>query len=69
MFEMLIIFILLVLVKRSYNITLVKHLHDGYYVYYEVKEFDVWYKNFNPRVKKILIWNLKSRGYEEDHFF
>lgn len=69
MFEILIIFILLVLVKRSYNITLVKHLYDGYYLYYEIREFDIWYKSFNPRVKKMLIWNLKSTGYEEDHFF
>lgn len=69
MCETISIFILLVLLKRLYNATIIKHLHDGYYLYYEVKEFDIWYKNFNPRVKKICIWKFRYKRYEGDNFF
>jgi hypothetical protein len=66
MYNLLIIFILFLIIKNLYNFTIVKHLNDGYYLYYEYKEFDMWYKKFNIRVDKICLWKFKRKDYEQD---
>lgn len=69
MFELLIIFILLYLVVTVHSAKIVYHRFDGYYLYYQVKEFDIWFKSFRPVVRKKLLWSTKSRDEEEDSIF
>lgn len=68
MFEFFTIFILLYLLFAVHAVHIVHHRFNGYYLYYQVKEFDMWYKEFRPVVKKVLLWSTKSRD-EEDQIF
>lgn len=66
MFKIFSIFMLLVMFKKLYNITFIKQLNDGYYIYYEVKEFNAWFKFYSTRIKKICIWKFKSSSSDDD---
>lgn len=68
MCEVFIIFMLCLIVTRLYNVTIVKFLHDGYYLFYEVKEFDPWYKKFNIRTRRICLWRFKHKDYDDSIF-
>ena len=63
MCNFIIIFILLYIVWKQHNAKIVKHYESGYYLYYEAKVFNVWFKEYNSVVKKILLWKLRR---EED---
>lgn len=65
MCNFIIIFILLYMLCSMYNVTIVKHLHKGYYLYYEVKEFNLRYLQYYPKVKRVLLWKFKD-SEEED---
>jgi hypothetical protein len=68
MFEFLTIFILLYLLAKVHVVKIVYHRFDGYYLYYQVKEFEMYYKEFRPVVKKKLLWSTKSNDEEESIF-
>ena len=63
MCNFIIIFILIYIVWKQHNVKLIKHYASGYYLYYEAREFNVWFKEYRSVVKRILIWKLRS---EED---
>lgn len=66
MFKILSIFILLLIIRKLYNITIIKHLNDGYYIYYEYKEFDAWFKKYSTRINRVCIWRFKNKFPDED---
>lgn len=68
MFEFLTIFILLYLLAKVHVLKIVHHRFNGYYLYYQVKEFDMYYKEFRPVVKKKLLWDTKSNDEEKSIF-
>jgi hypothetical protein len=68
MFELVIIFTLLYILCKLHNVHIIKHKFQGIYLYYEVKKFDMWYKEFKPIVKKIRLWDLDSKDEEPPIF-
>ena len=68
MFELFIIFILMYILCKLHGVHIIKHNFDGVYLYYEVKKFDMWYKDFRTIVKKKRLWNIKSKDEDTPIF-
>jgi hypothetical protein len=68
MFELFTIFSLLYILCKLHGVQIVNQKFDGVYLYYEVKKFDMWYKVFKPTVKRIRLWNTKSKDEETPIF-
>lgn len=69
MFEIFVTFILLLIIKRLYNINIINRLNDGLYLYYELKVFDMWNSRFIPQVYKIRLWKYKYKDYPDDYLY
>jgi hypothetical protein len=68
MFELFTIFMLIYMLCKAHSVNIIKHMHDGYYLYYEVKQFSQRYREFTVKVKRIRLWNTKSSDEEPPIF-
>lgn len=68
MCEILTTFMLLYMVLKLHNVHIIHHRFDGIYLYYEVKKFNIWFKDFEPVVKRILLWSKKTKDEEPPIF-
>lgn len=66
MYNIIIIFILLFIIGKLYNVLLVFKPTKGLYIYYEVKSLNNRYDVFNTHLKQKCIWNIYKKSSDYD---